>query len=183
MKEKIKAFGGILDKRVSGSKTLAVIATKEAMETDFSKYIKSAEEKNVQVVSPQVLDNVGIEGILSNVKTHTISSWGSDPKKRFVEEKPEVKKSGSEMFKKDMTKSIKMKVKGGGARSLDYKKKRMYTNLKKLCIQWFWGRWISKVIRIRFTNYKYLNMIRNLDGICVDLGVVLEPQLVRFCCL
>ena len=51
MKEKIKAFGGLLDKRVSGSKTLAVIATKEAMESDFSKYIKSAEEKIIQVVS------------------------------------------------------------------------------------------------------------------------------------
>ena len=58
------------------------LATKSAMETDLSKYILAAEEKNVQVVSPEVLENVAVEGILSNIKTCTICSWGSDPKQR-----------------------------------------------------------------------------------------------------
>ena len=96
------------------------LATKSAMETDLSKYILAAEEKNVQVVSPEVLDNVAVEGILSNIKTCTICSWGSDPKARFVEEKSSKscsasKSSSKEMFKKDMAKSIKLTVKGGGA--------------------------------------------------------------------
>ena len=97
-------------------------ATKSAMETDLSKYILAAEEKNVQVVSPEVLENVSIEGILSNIKTCTICSWGSDPKARFVVQEKSSKScsapsksSSKEMFKKDMTKSIKLTVKGGGA--------------------------------------------------------------------
>ena len=56
---------------------------KDAMEKKPSKYIEAAEKKKIQVVSPDVLTNVGVEGLLSNVKTHTISSWGSDPKDRI----------------------------------------------------------------------------------------------------
>merc|ERR1712217_425177 len=83
MKEKIKAFGGVLDKRVSSRETVAVIAMKDAMEKAPSKYIEAAEKKKIRVVSPDVLTNVGVEGLLSNVKSHTISSWGSDPKDRI----------------------------------------------------------------------------------------------------
>ena len=49
LKEKIKAFGGERDSRVSSTKTLAVIATKEALEKEESKLIKSAKEKKIQV--------------------------------------------------------------------------------------------------------------------------------------
>ena len=56
---------------------------KDAMEKAPSKYIEAAEKKKIQVVSPDVLTNVGVEGLLSNVKSHTISSWGSDPKDRI----------------------------------------------------------------------------------------------------
>ena len=53
------------------------------MEKKPSKYIEAAEKKKIQVVSPDVLNNVGVEGVLSNIKTYTISSWGSDPKTRL----------------------------------------------------------------------------------------------------
>ena len=85
LKEQIVAFGGTREHKVS-SKTLALIASKDALEKEPSKYIKAAEEKQIQVVSPQVLDNVKIEGIISNVKTYTISSWGTDPQARFKKE-------------------------------------------------------------------------------------------------
>lgn len=49
LKEKIKAFGGERDNRVSSTKTLAVIATKEAVEKEESKLIKAAKEKKIQV--------------------------------------------------------------------------------------------------------------------------------------
>ena len=98
LKEKIKAFGGILEDKVT-SKTLALIATKDAMEKEPSKSIKTAEEKKIQVVSPQVLDNVKVEGIISNIKTYTISSWGTDPESRFKREEPkENLKSGKMIF-------------------------------------------------------------------------------------
>ena len=48
-----------------------------------SKLIEAAEKKQIQVCSPEILTNVGVEGLLSNVKAHTISSWGSDPKARL----------------------------------------------------------------------------------------------------
>jgi len=118
MKEKIKAFGGVLDKRVSSRETVAVIAMKDAMEKAPSKYIEAAEKKKIQVVSPDVLTNVGVEGLLSNVKSHTISSWGSDPKDRIKGKEEEKhssgKKSGSMFMSKEMPKSVKMKLKGGG---------------------------------------------------------------------
>ncbi len=115
LKEKIKAFGGLLDKRVSSKNTLAVVATKEALECDPSEHIKAAEKKKIQVVSPDFLKNVHTEGVLSNVKTYTISSWGSDPKDRIKKEKAEdPKKSGSAYFSKELPKSVKMKLKGGG---------------------------------------------------------------------
>lgn len=113
LKEKIKAFGGIVDKRVSSKDTLAVIATKEALENTFSKYIEAAEQKKIQVVSPDVLTNVHGEGIISNVKLYTISSWGTDPAAR-LKKAEEPKKSGSSMFAKELPKSVKMKLKGGG---------------------------------------------------------------------
>ena len=53
------------------------------MEKKPSKYIEDAQKKNIQVVSPDVLTNVGVEGVLSNIKTCTICSWGSDPKTRL----------------------------------------------------------------------------------------------------
>lgn len=82
MKEKIKAFGGQLDKRVSSKDTMAVVASKDALEQKYSKYIEAAEKKKIQVVSPEFLNNIHVEGVISNVKTHTISSWGTDPKAR-----------------------------------------------------------------------------------------------------
>lgn len=113
LKEKVKAFGGILDSRVS-SKTLALIATKEAMDQKASKCIESAKKRSIQVVSPQVLDNVKVEGVLSNIKTYTISPWGSDPGERFSKSSGVKEKSGSNFLKKEMPKSVKMKLKGGG---------------------------------------------------------------------
>jgi NAD-dependent DNA ligase len=77
LKAKIEALGGKIEKRVS-SKVLVVIADRNAMEIKISKMIKSAEDRHIQVVSPNVMDNVKGEGILSNIKQHTISSWGSD---------------------------------------------------------------------------------------------------------
>ena len=71
----------------------------------------------LQVVSPEVLDNVKVEGIISNIKTYTISSWGTtDPQTRLKKEEnsKEAKKSGSMFIKKEMPKSVKMKLKGGG---------------------------------------------------------------------
>ena len=71
----------------------------------------------LQVVSPEVLDNVKVEGIISNMKTYTISSWGTtDPQTRLKKEEnsKEAKKSGSMFMKKEMPKSVKMKLKGGG---------------------------------------------------------------------
>ena len=71
----------------------------------------------LQVVSPEVLDNVKVEGIISNIKTYTISSWGTtDPQTRMKKEEnsKEAKKSGSMFIKKEMPKSVKMKLKGGG---------------------------------------------------------------------
>ena len=71
----------------------------------------------LQVVSPEVLDNVKVEGIISNIKTHTISPWGTDPQARLKKEdnSKEAKKSGGSMYmKKEMPKSVKMKLKGGG---------------------------------------------------------------------
>ena len=54
---------------------------------------------------------------MSNIKAHTISPWEcSDPKDRLKKEAVEksgAKKSGS-MFEKEMPKSMKMKLKGGG---------------------------------------------------------------------
>ena len=69
------------------------------------------------MVSPEVLDNVKVEGIISNIKTYTISSWGTtDPQTRLKKEEnsKEAKKSGSMFIKKEMPKSVKMKLKGGG---------------------------------------------------------------------
>ena len=71
----------------------------------------------LQVVSPEVLDNVKVEGIISNIKTYTISSWSTtDPQTRMKKEEnsKEAKKSGSMFIKKEMPKSVKMKLKGGG---------------------------------------------------------------------
>ena len=68
----------------------------------------------LQVVSPEVLDNVKVEGIISNIKTYTISSWGTtDPQTRLKKEEnsKEAKKSGSMFIKKEMPKSVKMKLK------------------------------------------------------------------------
>ena len=108
LKEKIKAFGGILEDKVT-SKTLALIATKDAMEKEPSKSIKTAEEKKIQVVCPQVLDNVKVEGIISNIKTYTISSWGTDPESRFKREEPKEKlKSGKNYDQSDKNMSIKL---------------------------------------------------------------------------
>ena len=70
-----------------------------------------------QVVSPEVLDNVKVEGIISNIKTYTISSWETtEPQTRLKKEEnsKEAKKSGSMYMKKEMPKSVKMKLKGGG---------------------------------------------------------------------
>ena len=83
MKEKVKAFGGTLAHSVRSKETMCVIATKDAMEKKPSKLIEAAEKKQIQVCSPEILTNVGVEGLLSNVKAHTISSWGSDPKARL----------------------------------------------------------------------------------------------------
>ena len=61
----------------------------------------------LQVVSPEVLDNVKVEGIISNIKTYTISSWGTtDPQTRLKKEEnsKEAKKSGSMFIKKEMPK-------------------------------------------------------------------------------
>ena len=40
--------------------------------------IAAAEEKQIQVVSDSLLEDVKIEGILSQIKNKTICEWGSD---------------------------------------------------------------------------------------------------------
>ena len=62
MKEKVKAFGGVLDKKVSSRETMAVIATQEAIDANTSKYIEAAQKKKIHVCSPEVFSNVGVEG-------------------------------------------------------------------------------------------------------------------------
>ena len=64
-----------------------------------------------------MLDDVSKEGIVSCIRSKTLGEWEcEDPKKRITFEESNGK-SGSKsdkLLKKDMPKSIKMKLKGGG---------------------------------------------------------------------
>ena len=68
-------------------------------------------------MSENVLDDVSKEGILSCIRSKTLGEWEcEDPKKRISFEESNGK-SGSKsdmLLKKDLPKSIKMKLKGGG---------------------------------------------------------------------
>jgi hypothetical protein len=65
-----------------------------------------------QAVSEDVLDEVSKEGIISCIRAKTIGEWeATDPKKRITFEEVDGSKSD---FKKDVPKSMKMKLKGGG---------------------------------------------------------------------
>lgn len=68
-------------------------------------------------MSENVLDDISKEGIISCIGSKTLGEWEcSDPKKRIAFEESNGK-SGSKsdmLLKKDLPKSVKMKLKGGG---------------------------------------------------------------------
>ena len=72
-----------------------------------------------KAVSDDVFDDVATEGILSCIRSKTIGEWESeDPKTRIkLEEtngKSKSSKSDAAILKKDVPKSLKLKLKGGG---------------------------------------------------------------------
>ena len=65
-------------------------------------------------MSEDVLDEVSKEGIISCIRSKTIGEWeATDPKKRITFEESNGSKSDSSI-KKELPKSMKMKLKGGG---------------------------------------------------------------------
>jgi len=115
LKRLIEKHGGHVSSRVSG-KVAAVISTADEVSKKKSKAMISAEELKIHVVSEDVLDGFPEESITALIKRKTISEWGSNLSSRIVEEKTKSSSSsnGSMFMKKDMPKSMKMKLKGGG---------------------------------------------------------------------
>ena len=72
-----------------------------------------------QAVSADVFDDVTTEGILSCIRSKMIGEWETeDPKNRIKFEESNGKshssKSDAALLKKDVPKSVKLKLKGGG---------------------------------------------------------------------
>ena len=120
IESKIESLGGKVGQKVS-SKIAALIANEDALKNK-SKAIKSAESRQIQVVSIDVLEKLETKGIIQRIKDCNLCEWGADPKERIgdlvtkAEEKVKAKSGsggGSTMFTKDLPKSMKLKLKGG----------------------------------------------------------------------
>jgi len=117
LKQLIEKHGGKVGSRMSG-KVAAVISTPDQL-SKGSKVIDKAEESKIHVVSEDVLDGFPEESITTLIKRKQISDWGSDLSSRVPREESANKigsgSGASSMFmKKEMPKSVVMKLKGGG---------------------------------------------------------------------
>lgn len=114
LKERIAKLGGKVVSKVS-SHLAAVITTQEDVEK-MGVIVTEAQEKDIQVVEPDFLDEVEKTPAADVITKKSISDWGSDVKSRLPDVKHEPKKSKSgSMFTKSMPSKVKLRLKGGTA--------------------------------------------------------------------
>lgn len=115
MRKQIMLLGGTVANRIHDN-IAAVISSQEAFEK-AGKPIKEAENKDIQVVSEDFIDEAKdyTDTPIALIHKKNISGWGNDPTKRVSVTMTKSSSSGKSVYEKISSGKVKLKIKGGGA--------------------------------------------------------------------